>query len=229
MEFTCPKALFYKGGILGFRISWTAVKGYGKWTLSTVGVRHLFYYEVPEILIAKSNPLSMFKLDINKDIEHFRSILIQKTIRKYHGKDIQNNPDILKDEAMNFFKNNPFWFFITHIIGQIRTLTPFYPYLNNIIGVELKILKVITFLIDFLIMCFFILGLYLVFIRKLLKGKFIKNIVLLFFIIIFYFTFLTGLSGYSRFRVPIIPYITFFASFGLMMLPEKFKFKESTP
>ncbi|NWF98816.1 MAG: glycosyltransferase family 39 protein [Nitrospirae bacterium] len=193
---------------------------YQYWTLSTIKDITIFYYEAPAALMMRTNPLIFTKHNINNDLNEMQQYLFEKTKMKYNcaGNHEEVNHDIhklriLNEEGKIVIKENLPHVLLVHLIGVVRTLFPFYPDIGRLIGKDISFIKIICRAIDCIIMALAVLG-FLNFIIKLRDFKYYKIVVLL-ILLIFYYSFLPGVMAYARFRVPVIPYISIFALFGI--------------
>jgi 4-amino-4-deoxy-L-arabinose transferase-like glycosyltransferase len=203
---------------------------YDFWTLSAISDKNIFCYEAPAILMYKSNPFLKIQFGMDKILEEYRKNMWAK-IRAKYGWDnkspfeIGNEPKkliILREEGLKVIQENPLSFLVIHLNGIGRTLFPFYPYFNKLIGHESKIIKLLSFFIDFIIMGLFLWGL-IVYLKDCTRIGFITIAGITMIILVFYFSFLPGFAGYSRFRIPVVPYISIFAALGLWRLPRSLK------
>jgi 4-amino-4-deoxy-L-arabinose transferase-like glycosyltransferase len=206
-------------------------QNYGRWTLSTVSDINIFYYEAPAIQMVNDNPLLIFRVGdgFNKSFEIFQKNFCDKIKIKHNWNDkdpfsITNDflkTDILRKEGLIVIKENFLRFLLVHFNGLARTLFPFYPNFEKLFGYDLKAIKIISFVIDVTIIGLFLFGIF-----SLLwdKSKIApdRTIIVFMMIVIFYFSFLPGLAGYSRFRIPVLPYITILATFGLWRIVNVF-------
>jgi hypothetical protein len=96
----------------------------------------------------------------------------------------------------------------------LRTLCPYYPPFSKLTHNDSRIFPLLSFMIDLLTMGFFVLGAFFS-----LKGEPSLNsnrvLIYLMMAMICYFSFIPGIIGYNRFRVPVLPYICILSSVGL--------------
>jgi hypothetical protein len=194
---------------------------YGRWTLSTVSDLNYFVSYAPEVMMIKNDPSSIGKFNINEGIEHFQRIMWNRAKKKYGWNDsspfsVVEDPGrmaILGKEGKKVILNDPFIFIASHIICVGRVLFPFYPPFHEIIGNDSKTIALLSLVLDFSVMGFFALG-----IISFLRGerpKLLKVVIFSMITVIIYFSFIPGIIGYSRFRVPVLPYISIFSAAGL--------------
>jgi 4-amino-4-deoxy-L-arabinose transferase-like glycosyltransferase len=195
---------------------------FGYWGLSSVSEANFFEYEPTAILMIKKNPFTILQFDINKPFKKEQQYMWQTTREKYQWDnrspvELLNNPSrllVMKAEGMKVITANPHIFLLSHLSGIGRTLFPFYPRFSKFLGTDPVLLKVCTMFIDFLIMALALLGV----ISSALKRRnpvIMRWVIPLFIVLIFYFSFLPGVYSYSRFRIPILPYISIFFSLGV--------------
>src|SRR4030042_906841 len=119
---------------------------YDSWTLSAISDKNIFCYEAPAILMYKSNPFLKIQFGMDKILEEYQKNMWAK-IREKYGWDnkspfeIGNEPKkliILREEGLKVIQENPLSFLVIHLNGIGRTLFPFYPYFNKLIGYESK-------------------------------------------------------------------------------------------
>ncbi len=208
-------------------------KEYDRLTLSTVSDLNIFMSFAPEVLMIKDNPLSVLQLSINKNIEHFQISIWDRIGGKYGWYDKHpfnvfkdsKRSAVLRKEGLKIIQENPLIFVIAHFIGIGRVLFPYYPPFYNLIGNDLKTISLLSFVIDFLIMGLFVLG-----VISSLKGGlgFKHNMTMVFMmVLIFYFSFIPGIVGYNRFKIPVLPYISIFATLGFWEIIKSYKLKRS--
>jgi len=131
---------------------------------------------------------------------------------------------ILRKEGLNVIKENLFFFLLSHLGGIGRILFPFYPYFDKFLDNDSMIIKLLCFYIDMIIMGLSFIGLISSLKNKetLLSNRVYRIILVSMIVMIFYFTFLPGIIGYNRFRIPVLPYITIFATLGLWRIVNVF-------
>jgi len=194
---------------------------YNYWTLSTVQDVDMFYYDAPAVLMYKDHPLSRLQIGMYSLLETYQNNIWYDIKTKY-GFDaespfqISNDPQktiLLKEEGLRIIKGDIVHIFIIHLNGIARTLFPFYPPLDSFIGHTVKPIKGACFSIDVLIMGLSLLGIFLALTGR-AGGKYERSPVLLLICLIFYFSFIPGIVGFNRFRVPLLPYISIFSSIG---------------
>lgn len=206
---------------------------YGRLTLSTISDFNMFLTFAPEVLMIKSNPTSTIAFDTKERIVPFRNELWDSAKRKYGWSD--NKPhtvfedpirsSILKEEGIQVIKKHLHVFFISHVLNTGRTLLPYRPYFYKLIGSDLQIVSILSFVVDYFIMVFSAIGIVFSF-KKKGNGTYHRAIAFFFILLIFYFSFIPGIEGYSRFRIPILPYISIFAAFGLWGIVTLYKSKK---
>jgi 4-amino-4-deoxy-L-arabinose transferase-like glycosyltransferase len=200
---------------------------FGYWGLSTIDGYNFIYYESPSILMIKKNPFTTIQFDINKPFEEEQKYIWHNLREKYKWdnqsiQELIDNPSriaIMKAEGMKVITANPHIFFLSHLSGIGRTLFPFYPRFAKFLETDSLSLKVFMMCIDVLIMGCALLGVISV---ELNRGNpvIIRGATLLFIVLIVYFSFLPGVYSYSRFRVPVLPYISIFVSLGIWKLQQ---------
>lgn len=209
-------------------------QNYGRWTLSTIGDMGIFSSFAPEVLMVKSDPKLMVKVEIKERLKLFENEMWNDVKGKYGWND--DNPSkvfhqdparssILKEEAMKVIKRNFHIFIISHVLNTGRVLLPYHPYFYKFIGNDVRIVSILSFVADYFIMMLSALGV-MFFLKKKFNGKYYKVIIFSFMLLIFYFSFIPGIEGYSRFRIPILPYISIFAAFGLWEIVTLYKSKK---
>lgn len=194
---------------------------YDSWILSTVKDVDIFYYEAPAILMYRNNPLFQIQIGMNRLLETYQNNIWYATRTKYrfcadNPFGIANDPSktiLLKKEGLRIIQGDILHIFIIHLNGIVRTLFPFYPPLETFIGNNVKIVKEVSFSIDVLIMGLSFLGIILS-LMGYAGGKYDRVLVVNLIGLIFYFSFVPGIVGFNRFRLPILPYISIFSSVG---------------
>lgn len=203
-------------------------RDYGKWTLSTIGNLNYVVSFAPEVLMIKDDPLSVATFNVNEKIEHFQKVLRLEAAQKYGRRednpsgtsDAAERSSVLLKEAKRLVYENFHIFIGSHLANIGRVLCPYHPYFEKLIGNNLKIISLISFTVDFLIMGFFLSG--LVFsLKGAFEQGFDKITFLAMIILIAYFSFIPGIVGYSRFRVPILPYISIFSALGVQQITNR--------
>lgn len=198
---------------------------YGRWTLSTVSDLNFFMSFAPEILAIKENPFTIIQPNINNTIEHFQNDLWDNAKNKYGWYDktpslIFKDPKesvILREEGMKIIQDNSAVFFIAHVLGIGRTLCPYYPSFGRLIGNDVKLISLLSFWVDLCIMGFFTIGIFIS-LKTQPRFKFVKVLSVMMIVMIAYFSFVPGIVGYSRFRIPVLPYISIFSSIGIFRI-----------
>lgn len=188
---------------------------------------NIFYYDAPAILMYKNNPIFQIQIGMNSLLETYQKNIWYATKTKYgfyadSPFKIANDPPktiLLKEEGLRIIKGNILHFFIIHMNGIVRTLFPFYPPLEKFIGNNVKIVKGVSFSIDVLIVGLSFLGIVLS-LMGYAGGKYDRVLVIYLICLIFYLSFIPGIVGYNRFRVPILPYISIFSSVGFWRISE---------
>jgi len=208
-------------------------QNYGRCTLSTVSDINIFYYEAPAIKLVNDTPLLIFHVGCNKSFEIVQKNFWDKIKIKYNWNDkspfsISNDilkTDILRKEGLIVIKENVLSFLLVHSNGLARTLFPFYPHFEKIFGYDLKTIKITSSAIDVAITGLFLFGIFsLLWDKPEIASN--KTSIVFMMIIIFYFSFLPGLAGYSRFKVPILPYISIFSALGFWRICELFRVRK---
>jgi 4-amino-4-deoxy-L-arabinose transferase-like glycosyltransferase len=206
---------------------------YGRLTLSTISDLNIFLTFAPEVLMIKSDPTSTIAYETKETIKPFRNELWNNAKRKYGWSD--NKPQtvfedpirssILKEEGLQIVKKHLHIFFISHAVNTGRTLLPYCPYFYKLIGKDVRIVSILSFVVDYFIMVFSAIG--IVFsLKKKGNGTYHRAIAFSFVLLIFYFSFIPGIEGYSRFRIPILPYISIFAALGIWGIGTLYKSKK---
>jgi len=205
---------------------------YDTWNVSTVSDVNIFYYEAPAILMIKDNPFSMVQFKITKSIDDLNMGRWKKVKEKYGWNEesafeLADDPQrliILRKEGLTVIRENPLIFLLSHLGGIGRILFPFYPYFDKFLGSDSIIIKVLSFCIDLIIMGLSFIGLISLLKKKetLLSNRLQRIIIVIMLVLIFYFTFLPGIIGYNRFKIPVLPYITIFATLGLWRILQLF-------
>lgn len=193
---------------------------HGRWTLSTIDDLNFVVSFAPEVLMLKDDPLSVATVNINEKIGHFRKVL-QLEVEKRYGRRAEDliepgngHPSQLITEARRIVYENPVVFIASHLVNIGRVLCPYHPRLEKITGGSDS--KVITFIAagtDIVIMGFFATGIVISLKRSVSQPD--RAIIVMMIILIAYFSFVPGVVGYARFRMPILPYISIFSSLGL--------------
>jgi hypothetical protein len=190
--------------------------------ISSVKDINIFVYEAPAVLMIKDNPLSIIKVSINETLYKYQMYLWEKVKKKYNWE--INNPfevsedalklSILQKEGAFIIKENIPIVLLSHTAGIGRTLCPYAPHFEKLVGYNIKILKLFAFLIDAFIMVLSLFG-----IKSALSEfsdiRASRIITVTMFFLILYLTFIPGIVGYPRFKIPVMPYISIFAAFGL--------------
>jgi 4-amino-4-deoxy-L-arabinose transferase-like glycosyltransferase len=206
---------------------------YDYWTLATVKDFNIFYYEAPAILMYRSNPFLKIQFGMDKILAEYQENIWFKARAKYGWDnkrpfEIHNDPEkviILKKEGFKVIQQNPLSFSVIHLNGIGRILFPFYPHFEIFLGNDFKIIKIVCFSMDFIIMGFSLLGVILT-LKRNPDIRFNRVITVSMIVLIFYFTFLPGVTGYNRFRLPVLPFISIFSSFGLMEILKLFNLRK---
>jgi hypothetical protein len=206
---------------------------YGRLTISTISDFNMFLTFAPEVLMIKTNPSSTIAFNTKERIVPFRNELWDSVKRKYGWSDTNHHAmfedpiqsSILKEEGMQIVKEHLHIFFISHIVNTGRTLLPYRPYFYKFIGIDSQIVSILSFVVDYFIMVFSAIGIVFSF-KKKYNGKYLRTIAFSFVLLIFYFSFIPGIEGYSRFRIPILPYISIFAALGIWGIVTLYKSKK---
>jgi 4-amino-4-deoxy-L-arabinose transferase-like glycosyltransferase len=197
-------------------------KYYHRWTLSPIDELNYFISFAPEVLMIENNPLSALQVKINEPIEYYRKLLWNQVKSKYGWR--ENSPSkvledakraaLLGEEGKKVILERPLIFLASHLLNISRTLCPYYPSFSTLTGIDSMAFPVLSFIIDLLTIVFFIAGVFFS-----LKGEqsVSSNRVLIYTLMamIFYFSFVPGVVGYARFRVPVLPYISILSAAGI--------------
>jgi len=197
-------------------------KYYHRWTLSPIDELNYFISFAPEVLMIENNPLSVLQVRINGPIEYYRKLLWNQVKSKYGW--YENSPSevvedakraaLLGEEGRKVILERPLIFLASHLLNISRTLCPYYPSFSTLTGIDSMVFPVLSFIIDLLTIVFFISGIFF-----LLKGEqpVSPGRVLIYTLMamIFYFSFVPGVVGYARFRVPVLPYISILSAAGI--------------
>jgi hypothetical protein len=190
--------------------------------IATVKEINMSCFEAPNVLMMKDDLLSIIRPSINESF-YKHQMVFWETVKKQHGWEIASpcgvreetkKLAIIKKEGERIVKENIPLVLLSHTAGIGRTLCPYPPHFERLTGSPATIVRWIAFLIDAAIMGLSLLGMFFA-LRgplNLGRGRFI-SVALLF--LIFYLTFIPGIVGYPRFKVPVLPLICIFASFGL--------------
>ncbi len=198
---------------------------YQYWTLSTIKDITVFYYEAPAALMARENPKVFIQHYINEPLEIKGKYLFEKISQRYGwneearkkvNKDI-NMLKILRAEGEAIIKDNIPQVLFVHTVGIARTLFPYYPALYRIAANDNAFLKIVPAIIDCMVIAFAGLG-FLSFVLNLKNNRSNSLTLYCLILLIFYYSFLPGIVAYARYRVPVIPYISIFASLGIMWI-----------
>ena len=200
---------------------------YDYWTLSTVQDVNIFYYEAPAILMYKNHPLFQVQIGMYSLLDTYQNKIWDATRTKYgfyadSPFKIGNDPQktiLLRKEGLRILQGETLHIFIIHLNGIVRTLFPFYPPLETFIGKNVKLVKGVSFSIDVLIMGLSFIGIVLSLMGD-AGRKYDRFLVVPLICLIFYFSFVPGIIGFNRFRVPILPYISIFSSVGFWRISE---------
>ena len=202
-------------------------RDYGRWTLSTIGDLNYVISFAPEVLMLKDDPRSVTTFNVNEKIAHFQGVLRSEAARRYAGRrsdphelaDDSERSVLLLDEAKSVvYKNLPL-FLVSHAVNIGRVLLPYHPQFEKITGFNSRAISVIPFALDFLIMGFFAIGV-VISLKRFLRHKTYKEALIIMIILIAYFSFVPGIVGYARFRIPVLPYISIFSALGFAGLFE---------
>ena len=204
-------------------VPWCAknYRDYGRWTLSTIGDLNYVISFAPEVLMLKDDPRSVTTFNVNEKIAHFQGVLRSEAAKKYdrleHGSsEMRSEAErrVLLDEAKGVVYENLPLFLASHFLNIGRVLLPYYPRFGKITGLDSGAISLISFAIDFLIMVFFAVGV-IISLKALLEHECDKRALITLIVLIVYFSFVPGIVGYARFRIPVLPYISIFSSLGL--------------
>lgn len=194
-----------------------------RWILSTIDEINYFISFAPEVLMIENNPLSVVQIKINEPILHYGELLWSGVKSKYGWR--ENSPyeviddaqrvAILGEEGKKVILGKPLTFLASHLINIPRTLFPYYPPFSKLTGSDAMIFPILSFIVDLLTMVFFVLGSFFFFLKRWLSPNSNKALMYIMMAMIIYFSFIPGVVGYSRFRVPVLPYICILSSVGL--------------
>ena len=192
------------------------------WGMSTVKDLDMFYYEATAALMIKGDPLSMIRPGINEPLGKYQKYLWERVKTKYGWK--ENSPfqireetkkiAILREEGDIIIKENIPIVLLSHTVGIGRTLCPYPPHFERLMGDHATIVRWIGFLIDAAITGLSLFGIIAIVIG-IPNVRINKIAVVALLFLLFYFTFIPGIMGYPRFKMPVLPLICIFASFGM--------------
>jgi hypothetical protein len=192
-----------------------------RFILSTIDESNYFISFAPEVLMIENNPLSALQVRINEPIEHYRNLLWSEVKSRYGWREkspfeVMNDAQrvaLLREEGEKVILQRPLIFLASHTVNILRTLCPYYPPFSKLTGHDSRLLPILSFTIDLLTMVCFVLGTFLS-----LRGEWLlksnRVLMCIMIAIIFYFSFIPGIVGYPRFRIPILPYICILSSMG---------------
>jgi len=193
-----------------------------RWILSTIDEMNYFISFAPEVLMIENDPFSIVQVRINEPIEHYKEILWNK-VKSEHGWH-ENGPlelgndaqrvALLSAEGKKVILQRPVIFLASHALNILRTLCPYYPPFSKLTGKDVGIISALSFIIDMLTVGLFFLGSFFCVQGELLQDS-NKVLIYLMIAMILYFSFIPGIVGYNRFRVPILSYICILSSLGL--------------
>ena len=195
---------------------------YGQWTLSTAGRYNIFVNFAPEVLMGKDRLFSLAGINIIGAIRPYKTRMWHIASAKY-GWDTSDRfgvfddpvrASILTEEGMKIIRADPLIFVASHTIGVGRVIAPFFPRFRKITGRDVAAVSLLSYAIDFLTMAFSLIGIVLS-LKDRSREKIRTVIVINMIILIVYFAVIPGIEGGTRFRVPILPYVTMFSALGV--------------
>ncbi len=194
---------------------------YGRWTLSTIADFNWFIDFAPEVLMVREDPLSVITLNVNERIRPFQMRMWNAAREKYGWNEesafaIGNDAErysLMREEGLKVIYDSPSLFILSHSVSIARVLCPYYPPFHIVIGRNIKVLTLLCFVTDILIMGLFVFGV-LLSLRERGMERTLRFTLVLMAILIVYFSFVPGIVGYSRFRIPVLPYISIFSALG---------------
>ena len=192
------------------------------WGISTVKDIDMFYYEAPAALMIRDNPLSVIQPAINEPLYIYQLYLWERVRKKYGWRE-KNQSDVIEDAKKNailreegnaIIKENIPIILLSHTVGIGRTLCPYPPHFENLTGSPVTIVRGFAFLLDVAITILSLSGIIAI-VRGAPNTRVSKIATGAMIFLLFYFTFIPGIMGYSRFKIPVLPLICIFASFGM--------------
>ena len=195
---------------------------YGYRGISTVKDSNMFYFEATAVLMIKDDPSSAIKMDINETF-YKHQMHLWETVKKKYGWEAQTPITVLDDaektailrgEGMKIVQEHTFYAVLAHTAGMGRTLCPYPPHFERLTGSAATGVRWFAFLTDAAIMGLSLFGIIST-ARRTSHGRGGKIALLIMILLIFYFSFIPGIMGYPRFKVPVMPLICIFASYGL--------------
>lgn len=196
--------------------------------IATVKDVNMSCYEAPTVLMMKDNPTSIIQPGINETFFKYQGYFWDKIKKQYgwemggicgEGENIEKL-EILKKEGKLIVQENIPLLLLSHAAGAGRTLCPYPPHFEKLTGYPVSILKLLAFLIDAVIMALSLFGMVFALRRPLKIGKARFTALAIFFLIL-YFSFIPGIIGYPRFKIPVMPYISIFAALGISGIRKK--------
>lgn len=211
-------------------------KYYQRWTLSPIDELNYFISFAPEVLMVGDNPLSVLQIRINEPIEHYGKLLWNQVKSKYGWR--ENGPSamidnaeraaLLREEGKKVVLQRPLIFLASHLLNISRTLCPYYPPFSKLTGTDAGIFLVLSFILDLVTIVCFAAGAFFS-----LKGELFMNsnrvLMYIMMAMIFYFSFVPGIIGYARFRIPVLPYISILSAVGIRGVFQRMQFKIRGP
>ena len=197
-------------------------RDYGQWALSTATKYNIFVNFAPEVLMGKDNLFSVAGMDINDAFRPYQMKMWHiastkygwDTTGRYHVFDDPIRAAALTEEGIKVIRNDPLVFIVSHTIGIGRVIAPFFPRFYRFIGKDVTALSLLSYSIDFVTMAFSVLGIVLS-LKQRFTDKIHAAVIINMTILIIYFALIPGIAGGSRFRVPILPYVTIFSALGM--------------
>jgi len=190
--------------------------------ISTVKDLDMFYYEATAALMIKADPLSIIRPGINEPLSKYQKYLWKRVKTNYGWK--ANSPfqiredskkiAILREEGDVIIKENIPVVLLSHTVGIGRTLCPYPPHFEWLMGGHATVVRWTGFLIDLAITGLSFFGIIAI-VMGVPNVRINKIAVVTLLFLMFYFTFVPGIMGYPRFKIPVLPLICVFASFGL--------------
>jgi 4-amino-4-deoxy-L-arabinose transferase-like glycosyltransferase len=190
--------------------------------IATVKDINMSCFEAPTVLMMKDNPLLIIQPSINESFYKYQ-IFFWERIKKQYGWEIEypcrvgedtEKLAILKKEGELIIKENIPIVLLSHTAGIGRTLCPYSPHFEKLTGYPVSIVKLLAFLTDAFLIVLSLFGIVFA-LRGSLNigtGRFITVAI---FVLILYLAFIPGIVGYTRFKIPIMPYISIFAALGM--------------
>ena len=197
---------------------------YGQWTLSTATKYNIFVVFAPEVLMGKDNLFSLIAINVNELVKPYQAQMWQIAKLKYgdsseihHSFDDPVRAHVLTEEGLKVIRNDPLIFTLSHMVGIGRVMTPSSPRFYRFMKKDMKALSLLSFAIDFITMSFCIIGIFL-FLRERSTGKIQTIVIISMIVLIAFFSFIPGIEGGTRFRVPLLPYVIILSIFGMQKI-----------